>query len=121
MLVLFGGFVSVMTGMLDKIVPFLVWLHLQNAGQTPGKARVPAPNMKKIISEQQMERQMLAHLLACTLLVLAVFWPTGFARPAGLALVVAQGWLLRNLLAALRVHRTHLRKIAATGLPREIA
>jgi hypothetical protein len=31
-LALFGGFLSVMIGMLYKIVPFLVWLHLQNRG-----------------------------------------------------------------------------------------
>lgn len=32
-LLMFGGFVSVITGMLYKIVPFLAWLHLQNRGQ----------------------------------------------------------------------------------------
>jgi hypothetical protein len=32
-LALFGGFMSVMIGMLYKIVPFLVWSHLQNLGR----------------------------------------------------------------------------------------
>ncbi|MFZ4535538.1 hypothetical protein [Propionivibrio sp.] len=110
-LLLFGGFMSVMVGMLYKIVPFLVWLHLQNQGQYQGKRRVMAPNMKKIIAEREMDRQMLAHFAAYVLMLLAVFWPTWFVYPAGLALVVANGWLLRNLLSAMTVQRSHLLKI----------
>jgi hypothetical protein len=106
-LVLFGAFMSVMVGMLYKILPFLIWLHLQNRGQ----GRIAAPNMKKIIAERQMDRQMLAHFASCALLLLAVFWPQGFVYPAGGALIVANGWLLHNLLSALSVHRSHLLKI----------
>lgn len=106
-LLLFGGFMSVIGGMLYKIVPFLVWLHLQNLGQ----GRVMAPNMKKIIAEREMNGQMVAHLASCALLLLAVLWPLWFVYPAGLALLVASGWLLRNLLSALSVHREHRLKI----------
>ena len=112
-LLLFGGFTSVIIGMLDKIVPFLVWLHLQNAGRLRGRPTVPAPNMKKIIPEIRMQRQLQAHALACALLLLAVFVPTWFVYPAGLALVVAQAWLLVNLTSAMRLHRGHLQLIAA--------
>ena len=107
-LVLCCAFMSVIIGMLYKIVPFLIWLHLQNCGQ---QGRVPAPNMKKIIAARDMGRQLLAHFSACALLLLAVGWPTVFVYPAGIALVVANGWLLRNLLSALAVHRQHLREI----------
>ena len=112
-LVLFGAFMSVIIGMLYKIVPFLVWLHLQNQG--PGRAL--APNMKKIIAAREMDRQMLAHFASCILLLLAVCWPTVFVYPAGIALIVANGWLMRNLWSALEVHRAHLLKIerAASG------
>lgn len=106
-LVLFGGFMSVMIGMLYKIVPFLIWLHLQNAGQ----GRVMAPNMKKMICEPAMHRQLIAHLFSCALLLLAVFWPAYFVYPAALALIAANGGLLWNLLAAVRVYREHLLKI----------
>jgi len=116
-LVLFGAFGSVITGMLYKIVPFLIWLHLQNAGQ----GKMLAPNMKKIITEVSMDRQMRAHFAACALLVLAVFWPECLAYPAGLALLIAQGWLLRNLLSGLSVHRAHLRKIAEKNVLRAAA
>ena len=108
-LLLFCCFVSVIVGMLYKIVPFLIWLHLQNQGQ----GRLMAPNMKKIIAEQAMDYQMLAHFVSCALLVLAVFCPEWFVYPAGLALIVSNVWLLRNLKAAVSVYRSHQQKIAA--------
>ena len=93
--------------MLYKIVPFLIWLHLQNRGQ----GAVAAPNMKKIIVERDMERQCLAHVVSCALLLFAALWPDAFAYPAGVALIAANAWLLRNLLSALRVLRAHMQKI----------
>lgn len=108
-LLLFGGFMSVIVGMLDKIVPFLVWLHLRNLG----RGQIKSPNMKKVLSEQAIGRQMTAHFLACGLLVLAACWPYAFVYPAGTALVVANIWLLRNLLSAVRVYRQYLEKIEA--------
>jgi hypothetical protein len=106
-LLLFGGFMPVIIGMLYKISPFLVWLHLQNLG----RGRLAAPNMKKVLAEVHMERQMLAHFLAFALLLLAVFWPAWFVYPAGLTLIVANGWLLKNLLSAVGVYRAHLIKV----------
>ena len=108
-LVLFGGFMSVIIGMLYKIVPFMVWLHLQSLG----RGKVTAPNMKKVLAETQMKRQMLMHFLAFALLLLAVFWPQWFVYPAGVALIAANGWLLRNLFSAVSVYRGHLPKIKA--------
>lgn len=101
---LFGGFISVIIGMLYKIVPFLVWLHLQNRGGS----RVAAPNVKKVLPQARIDRQMLAHFVACALLLLSVFWPTWFVYPAGLSLIIANGWLLRNLLYATAIYRRHL-------------
>jgi len=106
-LLMYGGFVSVITGMLYKIVPFLTWLHLQNLGQ----GVLMAPNMKKIISEQSMQRQMLSHFAAGILLFLAVFWPDWLAVPAGAAVAASQAWLACNLWSAVRVFRDHRRRI----------
>ena len=114
-LVLFGGFMSVILGMLYKIVPFLVWLHLQNRGQ----GRLMAPNVKKVLAEKHIQGQMQAHFVAFGLLLLAVFWPAWFTYPAGLTLVVANGWLLRNLLSAVAVYRSHLAKIEALAPQRD--
>jgi hypothetical protein len=107
-LVLFGGFMSVMVGMLYKIVPFLIWLHLQNRGL----GRLVAPNMKKVLAQSLIDRQTGAHFCAFGLLVLAVMWPQWFVYPAGVALVLANTWLLHNLLSAVRVYRVHMAKIA---------
>ncbi|HEX5802677.1 MAG TPA: hypothetical protein VFY24_06610 [Azospira sp.] len=108
-LVLGGGFMSVIVGMLYKIVPFLVWLHLQNRGQ----GKVVAPNMKAVLAEVPMRRQMRVHFAACALLAGAALWPAGLARPAGLALLVAALLLAHNLFAALGVYRRHVRVVDA--------
>ncbi len=110
-MVLVGSFMSVILGMLYKIVPFLVWLHLQNLAQ----GRLMAPNVKKVLAEKHILRHMWTHFLAFGLLLLAVVWPQWFTYPAGLALVFANGWLLRNLLMAVAVYRSHLAKIEALG------
>jgi hypothetical protein len=107
-LVLFGGFVSVMVGMLYKIVPFLIWLHLRNLG----RGKVSAPNMKQVLAESDMRQHLWLHALALAVLLLAVVWPDWLVYPAGLALIASQAWLLRNLLRAMRVYRGHLRVIA---------
>ncbi len=106
-LLMFGGFVSVITGMLYKIVPFLVWLHLQNLG---GGVRM-VPNMKKIIDETSMYRQMLSHFVALILLVATVFRPEEMAVPAGIAVVVSQAWLAGNLWCGTNVFRAHRKRI----------
>jgi hypothetical protein len=111
-LVLFGGFMSVIIGMLYKIIPFLVWLHLHHQG----RGRLIAPNMKKVLAQRQIDAQAIAHVATIGLLLLAVFWPQWFAYPAGLGMVFSNAWLLRNLLLALKVYRAHLAKLdALTG------
>lgn len=102
-LVLAGGFMSVIAGMLYKIVPFLVWLHLQNRG----RGRVVAPNMKAVLAEKKMANHWYAHAAACGLLLLAVMWPSLLARPAGLAMLLASGLLAHNLFSAITVYRRH--------------
>lgn len=102
-LALVGGFMSVISGMLYKIVPFLVWLHLQNRGE----GKVIAPNMKMVLAESRMARHFQAHLASCGLLVAACLWPSVMARAAGLAVIVSSGLLTANLLSAVTVYRRH--------------
>ncbi|WP_374681271.1 hypothetical protein [Accumulibacter sp.] len=102
-LALFGGFMSIMIGMLYKIVPFLVWSHLQNLG----RGRAIPPNMNKVIAGPRVHRQMHAHFAALVLLLAAVPWPQWFTYPAGLTLLLANAWLLSNLLAAVAFYRRH--------------
>jgi len=106
-LLLVGGFMSFIIGMLYKIVPFLAWMHLRNRGS----ARSPVPNMNKLLPEADTQRQMQAHVAALALLLAAVIKPDWLARPAGVALAVASGWLMVNLLGAARRYRQHLEKL----------
>lgn len=98
-LVLHGCFVSVIIGMLYKIVPFLAWLHLT---QDKGKA----PNMKKLLPDTPTRRQLIAH--ASTLAVMLAAAASGLpmlGRIAGALLVIESAWLLRNLYSVVRAYR----------------
>jgi hypothetical protein len=100
-LIVAGGFLPFITGMLYKISAFLSWLHLQNFGQ----ARIPAPAMNKILSDNDTHRQMLAYSASLALLLGAVVFPDWLARPAGLAFAAANGWLFWNLANAVKRYR----------------
>ena len=104
-----GLFLSVITGMLYKIMPFLNWLHLQQQGGTA----MPPPNMKQMIPERAMRGQMRLHFTALGLLLAAVLWPA-LAVPAGLAFAASCLWLEWNLLGAARVYARFRDKIRAT-------
>jgi hypothetical protein len=94
-----GVFLSVIMGMLYKIMPFLNWLHLQ---QEVGIAAL-APNMNQMIPPRAMRAQMWAQFAALALLLVAVFWPA-LTSAAGIALAVSCLGLQWNLLGAARVY-----------------
>lgn len=97
MLVIPGVFLSAITGMLYKIIPFIIWLHLQRLG---GSTVLP-PNMKKIIPEDSMTGQMWSHFASVAALLGAV-WIPFLARPAGALLALSSAWLGWNLIVATR-------------------
>ena len=91
-LMLAGFGMSVINGMMYKIVPFLVWLHLQQANSE----RHPLPHMGQIIPQRAMRWQAAAHGVAVALLIAALAWPTA-VYGAGLAWTVSQLMLAVNL------------------------
>ncbi|MCL4758341.1 MAG: hypothetical protein KJZ96_08325 [Rhodocyclaceae bacterium] len=101
-LILHGGFVSIMLGMLYKIVPFLAWLHLT-------QDKIKAPNMKKLQPDQPVRRQFHTHVGAFVLLIAAALAATNgltmFGRLAGLIVMVEFGWLAWNILKVLRAYQ----------------
>ena len=109
-LVIPGLFLSVITGMLYKIMPFLNWLHLQQQGGTT----MTSPNMKQMIPEGQMRGQMRLHFAALALLLAAVLWPA-LALPAGLTFTASCLWLEWNLVGAARVYARYRDKILASA------
>ncbi len=102
-LFLLGFAISVVCGMLYKIVPFLAWFHLQAQLQARAGS---IPTMKDMIDPRHQRWQWRLHVAACGLLALAVFRPA--ATPlagATLALSAAALWL--NLFQAVRRFRAH--------------
>jgi hypothetical protein len=100
-LALAGFAVSVIDGMLYKIVPFLAWFHLQAAVGPKG-----APHMKKILPDAAQRVHFGLHAAAVALLLAAVVWPQPLAHFAGLVLAVSAAALLRNLAVAARRYRS---------------
>jgi len=99
-----GGFaVSVVNGMLYKIVPFLAWFHLQAQLQARAGS---IPTMKDMIAERAMRGQFRAHLIACLLIVAATLWPQ-LAITAGISLALSALLLWVNLLSAVRRFFSH--------------
>lgn len=105
MIFLLGFAMSVMHGMLYKIVPFLVWFHLFRGGMNVG-----VPNMKEIMPEPRMWRHLWLHRGT---LAVALFAPWWHAAAWLLALgLLVQGVLLGYaLLGAIAVYRHTLAAI----------
>jgi len=99
-----GFAVSVVCGMLYKIVPFLAWFHLQAQLQARAGS---IPTMKDMIAERAKRWQFRLHLGACMLLLAAPFWPTLLAVPAGIGLALSAVLLELNLLSAVRRFSRH--------------
>ncbi len=106
-----GVFVSGITGMIYKIVPFLNWLHLQRLG-APLTA---VPNMKKMIPADAMTGQLRLHILSVALLLAAV-WQPGLTRLAGVIFAASCAWLGWNLVGAVRRYQAFRDQIRATVL-----
>ncbi len=96
-LVLHGGFGGATSAMLYKIVPFLTWLNLTQAG-------IKAPNVKKLMPEPRARAQLRMHAATLAALTCAALIPT-LAPLAGLMLVIESVWLLLNLLFVLKMWR----------------
>lgn len=109
-LALVGVFVSAISGMLYKIVPFLNWLHLQRLG---GVGVLP-PNMNQMIPEPAMRRQMRLHFASLLALLVAV-WVPALARPAGLLFAASCAWLGWNLAGGVRTYLRFKDQIRADG------
>lgn len=100
-LTIVGGAMSLISGMLCKIVPFLVWFHLQGSLGVG----VTLPNVKALLPEKAQRLQLRTHLAALVLGVAAAVWPPVFSQLAGLGLAVASAAVLWNILSVLRQYR----------------
>ncbi|MFZ2163710.1 MAG: hypothetical protein WAW02_15970 [Sideroxyarcus sp.] len=115
-LMIAGFAMSVINGMLYKIVPFLVWFHLQSSrGATSSHA---VPNVREILPESRMRWQMRLHFAALCALLAAVIFPVPFFYPAALLFGASNLWLWLNIVAATRIYRRVYTQLAADAVNR---
>lgn len=111
-----GAATSVIHGMLCKIVPFLVWLHLQQQlAACPGAiGRFTPPNMHAVLPEPRARIQFMAHALALVLLLAGLFFPA-LLRPAAVVWLVSFVMLGANLVLAARLYRDAQQRMRASA------
>ena len=113
-LFLLAGFaVSIINGMLYKIVPFLVWLNLRMPvvmGKLKPGTRYYTPNIHEVINIRPMQVQFMFHVAGLLLLVVAAFLQGFTVYVAALAMLVSNFLLLLNLLHAVRLYRQYSRR-----------
>ncbi len=111
-LLIYGLAISAIIGLLQKIVPFLIYLHLQNLSFAHPGSIAFVPNMKKVISTNTAKIQFLFHLLSLLLLIISVYFPplTGLA---GLAMLGNFGWLWNSLLKGVLIYKRNKAQILA--------
>ncbi len=99
--VIAGVVMSVTSGMLYKILPFLAWFHLQ---ARTGMGR-QVPNMRQYLGEGLQRRQFWLHLASVFLLAGAALWPMALSRPAALLFGASAAQLLWNLICVMQAYR----------------
>ncbi len=71
---IFGYVVSILQGMLLKILPFLVFTHLQQQCMFQLQAMQSLPNMHEILTKRHGQIQFLLHCLTLSSLLITVLW-----------------------------------------------
>lgn len=96
-----GFTMSAINGMLYKIVPFLIWLHLQS--QRPVRGTIP--NTKEIIPDKIARRQLWAHVATLALLLGAAALPKPLVYMAAITWCASSALLAWNMFRAYRLYR----------------
>lgn len=107
-LMIAGFAMSLINGMLYKILPFLVWFHLQSRR---GLSGIKVPNVREVLPESRTRPQMWLHFFALVALLAAVLFPGLFAIPAALLFAASNLWLWWNIVVAGRGYRRVLAQI----------
>ncbi|MCU7836035.1 MAG: hypothetical protein KZQ83_12405 [gamma proteobacterium symbiont of Taylorina sp.] len=106
----YGLALSAIIGLLQKIVPFLIFLHLQRLSlKHPGTISL-VPNMKKIISTKNSKIQFLFHCLSLFLLIFSVFFPQ-WVWLAAILMMINFIWLWKNLLQGIFLYQKNRKQI----------
>lgn len=105
---LLGFGLSIVQGMLYKVIPFLVWFHLFRGGVKAVKVGVP--NMKEIIPEPWMWRHLWLHGATLLAVLLASWWDA--AAWVAIPGLLLQGALLSyGVFTGISIYRRTLKRI----------
>ena len=101
LLLIYGLAASAIIGMLQKIVPFIIYLNLQNLSFKHPESMSVKPrlvlHMKQIISIEQSQTQFMFHISSLFLLIISLYW-VQLVWIAGLGMLVNFFWLAYVLL-----------------------
>ncbi len=103
-LLIFGFGCTVILGMLQKILPFLMFMFLQRRCLKVMAAIPFLPSMNGIVTDRAAFWQVRTHMVVCAVIIAAVIWPE-LARLAALGLAVDFGICLANQVTALLRYR----------------
>ncbi len=103
-----GFGVTVVNGMLYRIVPFLIWFHLNAGGYM-------APNMREVLPVRFATVQLVVHLLALVATVLALFLPEIFSFLSAGLLLFSFLAFAGNLMYAINIYVSRKRKGTLDG------
>jgi hypothetical protein len=93
-----GGFIlSIMLGMIYKIVPFLVWFHLN------AKGYMNIPTLNEMINKNLAKIQFLLFVLALIGFLFAFYIPS-FLLPSAISFIVSMVLLEYNILAPILIY-----------------
>jgi hypothetical protein len=104
-IMILGFAMTAVSGMLYKIFPFLIWLHLNMHAQGKDRTKIRIPNMKQVIADSKGKWHFRIHSLMLGLACLAVFWPEYFLRPAALLLIITAVVMWTSLYSALQLYK----------------
>ena len=107
-LMIVGFTMSLITGMLYKIIPFLVWLHMTQTIEMSNRWELKIPNMKKIVSDKNARNQFRMHMLAVGLMLVALF-VADLVRFAATVFMISNLYLAFNLISGALVFRRFVR------------
>lgn len=99
-----GFGLSVMLGMLHKIVPFLAFMHLQRARMKHPSRVGELPSMAAVIPKRRTRDQLRVHVFCIASCVVAVLWPA-LGPIAGAALALDAALLLLSVWQGERYYR----------------
>jgi hypothetical protein len=98
-LLFYGGMVSIINGMLYKIIPFLSWFHLANKGI------FEVPSIKQFLTDGQIRLQFFIHLAVTILIVFLPFYAGFMKYICGFGILLSGLMLWINLSASVRLYK----------------